>query len=86
MDKSEYVQKRRKRYLAQTLDVFEERILPLLPETATAEVNQFKATVRQKFNALAVDCCELIELGDNGALNGLGIEQKDKLFPGGRTR
>lgn len=86
MDKAEYIQRRRKRYLAQTLDEFESVILPLLPESATPQVTQFKATVRQKFNALAVDAAELVDLGEDMVINGAAVEQKDRIFPHGRPQ
>jgi hypothetical protein len=84
MDKGEYIQRRRKRYLAQTLEEFEEVILPLLPQNAHEQVTKFKATVRQKFNALAVDASELVALGE-GEVNGYAVEQRDRIYPHGRT-
>lgn len=82
MDKAEYIQRRRKRYLAQTLEEFEDIILPLLPANADEPVDRFKATVRRKFNALAVDASEVCEL--EGEVNGYAVETRDRLDPHGR--
>jgi hypothetical protein len=76
MDKSEYIQRRRKRYLAQTLDHFEQKIEPHVPRTQMNEINDFKALVRAKFNALAIDA---VEIGEVAGVNGLAIEQRDRL-------
>lgn len=85
MDKSELIQRRRKRYLAQAMEEFEAVILPLLPATATAQVESFKGILRQKFNALAIDASEVAALGEDETLNGFAIEAKDRAFPHGRT-
>lgn len=75
MDRSEYVHKRKGRYMAQLLENFEEEVEVLLPK----EVAQnFKAMVRRKMNALAVDACEVIQLKDD-AMNGYAQEMKDRL-------
>lgn len=74
-----YVHRRKGRYMAQTLEVFEEQIEPLVP----AEVaGNFKALVRRKMNALAADCIELLELEDQ-AKNGVAQDIADRLFPDG---
>jgi hypothetical protein len=85
MDKSELIQRRRKRYLAQAMEEFEAKIQPLLPRNTTLAVETFKGTLRQKFNALAVDAAEIAELGEGESVNGLAIEVKDRAFPHGRT-
>lgn len=85
MDKTELIQRRRKRYLAQAMEEFETRILPLLPKNSHAAVETFKGTLRQKFNALAVDSAEIASLKDGEKVNGLAIEVKDRAFPNGRT-
>lgn len=79
MDRNDYVHKRKGRYMAQTLEVFEEQIEPLIP----ADVAQaFKATVRRKMNALAVDCCELLDLdGKSTAINGHAQAIRDRINP-----
>lgn len=94
MDRGEYVETRRKRYLAQTLEEFEEtvekaieRAAPHLPpnlriELAAAIANH-KATVRRKIQALATDCADLMAHGDS-ALNGFAQELTDRLYPDGR--
>lgn len=85
MDKGELIQRRRKRYLAQAMEEFEVKILPLLPKSANAQVESFKGILRQKFNALAVDASEVALLEDGESVNGFAIEAKDKVYPHGRT-
>jgi hypothetical protein len=85
MDKTELITRRRKRYLAQAMEEFEEKIQPLLPANSHSAVQSFKGTLRQKFNALAVDAAEIARLGDGEEVNGLAIEVKDRAFPHGRT-
>lgn len=77
MERTEYVHKRKGRYMAQFLDQFEELIEPLIPKDKADEI---KALARRKFNALATDVCELIELGDD-AMNGHARDIKDRLGP-----
>jgi hypothetical protein len=84
MDKRELIDRRRKRYLAQTLELFETRIVPHLPKEADQDVTDFKATVRRKMNALAVDACEVMELAPGEVVNAYAVEQKDRIFPHGR--
>lgn len=79
-----YVHRRKGRYMAQLLEAFEEQIEPLIPAGVSAD---FKALVRRKFNALAADSVELLELEDK-AINELATDIKDRLFsdgPPGRT-
>lgn len=75
MDRSEYVHKRKGRYMAQFLDFFEEHAEPRLPADVA---EQIKAMARRKFNALATDVCELLELGDD-AMNGYARDMKDRI-------
>jgi hypothetical protein len=63
--------------MAQLLEIFEEEIEVLLPKD---KAQDFKAMVRRKFNALATDACEVIELKDD-AMNGYAQEMKDRLHP-----
>jgi len=65
--------------MAQTLEVFEETIEPLVTKEVAAE---FKALVRRKMNALATDVIELLELEDK-AKNGVAQDIVDGLFPDG---
>jgi hypothetical protein len=75
---SEIIQRRRGRYLAQTLSAFEERLIPLLPAEAAGEIQAFKGLVRERFDALAFDADELIGLlVDGGEKNGAAIELRD---------
>jgi len=82
MDKTAYVDRRRRRYLAQVLEAFEELIEP---QTTDAEsVATFKGLVRQKMNALSVDATDVMNLTDGEVINGYAIDTTDRLFPNGR--
>lgn len=82
MDKAAYVDKRRKKYLAQLLEAFEELVEP---QTTHAEsVATFKGLVRAKMNALAVDATDVMNLQMGEEINGFAIETTDRLFPNGR--
>lgn len=66
--------------MAQTLEVFEEELEPLLPKEAA---ENFKALVRRKLNGFASDMVALIS--DPGkALNGAAQDTKDRLYPDGK--
>lgn len=77
MDKAAFIQKRRAKYLAQTLEMFEAEILPHLGDDVDAE--PFKARTRTKFNALAVDAIDVMELSEDMELNGVAVAQRDRL-------
>lgn len=85
MDQAEYVHKRRKKYLAQTLEHFETHIEPHLPQDAAGAVQDFKGLVRARMNALAVDCVDLMAL-ERRAMeqNGAAQDLRDRLSPTGR--
>jgi hypothetical protein len=61
-----FVHRRKKRYMAQTLDLFEEIVEPLVPEHAA---DKFKGIVRRKFHALALDANEVHGLAPGEELN-----------------
>lgn len=83
--RDEYVQKRRGRYLAQILDHFEKHIEPHLGPEAGADVQDFKGLVRARMNALAVDCTDLMKLGDEALeQNGVAQDLRDRIDPTGR--
>lgn len=77
-----YVENRRGRYLAQTMDEFEEKVEPFLSEPVA---KAFKKTLRRKFGALSADVVSLIELEDQ-AKNGFAQEVMDRLFVDGPPR
>lgn len=77
MDRTEYVHKRKGRYMAQLLEEFENDIEPRLPQE---EAKKFKALVRRKITALAVDCIEVMDLEDK-AMNGYARDIKDRIHP-----
>lgn len=74
MDRAEYVHKRKNRYMAQFLDLFEEECETRLPADVLEKV---KIEARRKFTALATDVCELIELKDE-AMNGFARDMRDR--------
>lgn len=82
MDRKGYVHKRKRKYMAQVLETFEKLIEPLLPKDKQTEkvVKDFKALIRARINALAVDACDV--MGND--LNGAGQELRDRLDPEGR--
>lgn len=85
MDREQYVHKRKKKYMAQVLEAFEERIEPHLPAEAAGDVQDFKGMVRRRMNALAVDAADVMAL-DNGQINQAGQDIRDRLHPTGRPR
>lgn len=82
MDRSEYVQMRRARYLRQLMEWFEERIEPQVADADA--VADFKGLVRAKMNALAVDAIDVMNLAGSEEINGYAIDTTDRLFPNGR--
>jgi hypothetical protein len=85
MDGATYVQKRRRKYLAQTMEAFEQLIEPHVAQAAPSDVDDFKGLLRAKFNALATDAADVMNLTDT-ALNGYAIDLTDRLYPNGRPR
>lgn len=81
MDKQGYVHRRKKRYMAQLLEYFEEHVESHVPPEAAKD---FKVMVRRKMNAIAVDACEIFALEPGEEINGAMIEVRDKLHPEGR--
>jgi hypothetical protein len=77
MDRTQYVRKRKGRYMAQLLSHYEQELEPRLPD----EVNkEFKAMVRRKFEALTVDVTQVMEMEDM-AMNGYARDIKDRIYP-----
>jgi hypothetical protein len=76
MDKAAYVHRRKKRYMAQALTVFDEHALPLLPKDVAEAV---KGAIRQKFHALALDAAEVATLKPGEELNGAAVELRDQV-------
>jgi hypothetical protein len=82
MDRAALVDKRRRKYLAQLLEAFEELVEP--QTTNRESVATFKGLVRAKMNALAVDAIDVMNLQDGEAINGYALETTDRLYPHGR--
>lgn len=81
MDKQGYVHRRKKRYMAQLLEYFEEHVESHLPDEVAQD---FKRMVRRKMNAVAVDACEIMSLKPGEEINGVMTELRDKLHPEGQ--
>ena len=52
MDRAQYIHKRKAKYMAQTLEAFEEQIEAHVPAELAGDVQSFKGLVRARFNAL----------------------------------
>lgn len=83
MDKAQFVQRRKRRYMAQILESFEETVQPHLSSDAAGVIQDFKGLVRHRLDALANDATDVFELG-NGEVNGAAQEVRDRLHPAGR--
>lgn len=81
LDRAEYIHKRKRKYMAQVLERFEETIEPHVPEGVAQD---FKGLVRARINALAVDSVDILTLGEAGHQNGIAQDFKDTLHPTGR--
>lgn len=79
MDRTEYAHKRKARYMAQLLEYFEQEVEPRLPADVAKD---FKGMVRRKFQALAVDVTEVLEMEDM-AINQHAQDLKDRVYPDG---
>jgi hypothetical protein len=82
MDRAALVDKRRRKYLAQLLEAYEELVEPQTTNRESSD--KFKGLVRAKMNALAIDATELLNLRDGEEINGLAITMTDRLYPNGR--
>lgn len=80
--RADYVHRRKAKYMAQTLEEFEKTIEPHLPPEAAGDVQNFKGLTRARFNALAKDSVEIMNL--DGGVNGVALEMRDSLSPVGR--
>jgi hypothetical protein len=69
MDRAALIDKRRRKYLAQLLERYEELIEPQVSDRESNDT--FKGLVRAKMNALAVDATDLMNLPDGEEINGL---------------
>lgn len=75
MDKAARVHRRKKRYMAIILGVFEEHIEKHVPQ---GEAEIFKGTVREKLNAMAIDCVEIINEKPGEAVNEAAQDLRDQ--------
>lgn len=82
MERERVVQRYKRKYMAQVLEVFEQDIEPLLPKEAAGVVQDFKGLVRARMNALATDATEIFSLDE--VRNGVAEDIRDALSPTGR--
>jgi hypothetical protein len=85
MTPREFVEQRRKQYLAQTLERFEKDVIPRLASAPhltgrdREAVDDFKEWTRRRFGAFEADVKAVLDLDDNAQVNMLGIELRDSL-------
>lgn len=77
MDKQEYVHRRKRRYMAQILEMFEELCEPHLPRDAAQD---FKGTVRRKLHAFAIDVNQVTSLQPGEEMNGVAVDLRDRVW------
>lgn len=80
--REDWINKRKGRYMAQLLEVFEEEIEPLI---SSEQAKKFKALARRKMGALAADAVELLNL-ENMAINGAAQDIRDRVFADGAAQ
>lgn len=78
MDTAEFVDTRRKRYLAKLLADFEKRVQPKLEGLTRGEIEAFKMEVRSAFQIFADDCTDVMIL-TGVHVNAAAVEQLDRL-------
>lgn len=81
MKKEQYVERQKKRYLAQLLEEFERDVEPHLPRDVS---ENFKGTCRRKLHALYLDAADMIRLKPGEIVNGYALELANRLSPEGR--
>lgn len=79
MDKATLINKRKGRYMAQTMEAFEELIEPHLGPDAAGDVQAFKGLARERFKDLATDAGEIASLAPGAAINGVAQNIRDRL-------
>ena len=83
-DAENYVNRRKGRAMAQILEVFEEKLEPLLPGE---EAESFKALVRKKLNGLATDVTDVLKQADGTVKNnGVAEDIHNRLSADSRPR
>lgn len=83
---AQYLHKRKAKYMAQTLEWFEQHVEPHIEPSGAKEAQDFKALVRRQMKALTVDAVDLLELPDGTELNGVGQHVRDQLHLQGEPR
>lgn len=77
MDRAQLVQKRKRQYMAQVLEAFDEQIAPHIAPAHAGEVQDFKGLVRARMNRLASDAIDYLDR--DTAQNGVALDQRDAL-------
>jgi uncharacterized secreted protein with C-terminal beta-propeller domain len=76
MDKAARVHRRKKRYMAIILGVFEEHIEP---HVTKEQADLFKGIVREKLNAMAIDTIEIMNTPRGVEINEAAEELRDQV-------
>lgn len=80
MDRAAYVHKRKRKYMAQILEHFEQNIESHLGPEQAGAIQDFKGLCRMRINALAVDAVDVMDQEQNG----VALEIRDRISPVGR--
>lgn len=81
MDRIAFVHRRKKRYMAILLTLFEQEVEPHLPPDVA---ERFKGRVREKMHALALDAAFVMGLRPGEEVNQAAVELRDQVDPSGR--
>lgn len=85
IDRQQFLTQKKRRYMAQLLESFEELIEPLIDMSQAdngEQVREFKGTVRRKLNALAVDALDVMNTDEAGMVrNGAAVALQERIHP-----
>lgn len=85
IDRQQFLSQKKRRYMAQLLESFEELVEPLIDMSQAeneTKVREFKGTVRRKLNALAVDAIDVMNTDDAGMVrNGAAVALQERIHP-----
>lgn len=82
MDQIELVESRRRRYLAQAMEAFEQRIEPHLDlhdPRVKADTREAKAILRKQFQRLSDDAIDAMKLSQDTLINAVAVDLRDRL-------
>lgn len=85
IDRQQFLSQKKRRYMAQLLESFEELVEPLIDMSQAeneTKVREFKGTVRRKLNALAVDALDVMNADEAGMVrNGAAVALTERIHP-----